>query len=387
MLSLLLALVLVAQDETRPQDLDTGFHYNLSHRHHLEVDSVTSAYGGLTDVLHLAMDDEMRENRFCKLAKYGFSAWLDTIVMNTAHEYGHISALSRVGFNVRTTLLVDEEKFGATNPASVTWGAILGRTSLALNEEDWAKVHEKLGFGKKYNDYYTLVLAGGLNQEQLFVNRNVDRYLNNELSRLDSWVIFWGNLSTIRYGADGDKFYYIQQVGHTSQNAVDNYSLVRLLSGSNLRGFLAFLEGAAGVHGGFIKPLGFELNQSGSNVIFCPEFQSYLTLKGPSVKAELPARLCGVLFMPSVEAAHGAEGGLRVVAPITSFLKVESEIYHNSDGNWFGGSAELRPWQWLGIYAGYNYAHGHTLHHDVYGATMDNTERSVIAGLNAHFVF
>lgn len=384
MLGLILSLMLAAaQDDglPRPQNLDTGFYYNITHRHHLEMESVTSAYGGLTDLLHVAMDDTVDDNRFCKIAKYGFSAWLDTIAMSTAHEYGHVSALSRAGFNVRTMLYVDGEKFGATNPAAVAWGSIIGRPSLLPNEDDWLKAQDKLG--GKFDDWYTLVMAGGLNQEQIFVSRQVDRYLEGELSRLDSWIILWGNWSTITYGSDGDMYEFVRSA-HTTQNAVKNYSLVRFLSGSSLKAMVSVLEGAAGVRSGYVKPMSL----GNENVtVFWPEFQSFLTLSGPSVKSILTVKLCGILLMPSVEAAHGAEGGLRLVAPVTSFLRLNASIYHHSDGNWFDGSAEIRPWQWFGLFAGYEYGHGHTFHRDVYGATMDNTEHSVLAGANVHFTF
>lgn len=375
---------LLAQDPTRPQDLDTGFYYNTSHRYHLEQESITAAYGGLLDGLHVAISDNMRDDPLgVRLLKYTISGWADTIIETTAHEYGHVSALSRVGFRVDTDTYMRNTNTGETNPARVLWAALRSRPAIVAQQDDWDRAFYTLS-PEKFRQYNALIAAGGLNQEQLIANRYIERYLEGELSRLDSFVILWGNTSTMRYPVGGDIDLFVQNVGSTSINTVKNYSFLRLFSGSSLKSIMATLEGVSGVPGGFVKPMKLQCEDVS---IYWPEIQSYLTLKGPSVKTILPVKVGDVLFLPSVEAAHGAEAGLKILLPMTPFLSLKPEAYHSATGNWFEASVEIRPIRWFGLYAGYAYGHGQTLHGDVFGATLDNTERSLLVGANLHFDF
>lgn len=376
---------LLAQDTTRPQDLETGFYYNASHGYHLEQESVTAAYGGLLDGLHVAISDNMLDDPAgVRLLKYMVSGWGDSIIETAAHEYGHISSLSRVGFTVDTDTYMRDSKYGETNPARVLLAAVRSRPATVPKQDDWDRILSTLS-PEKFRAYNALVAAGGLNQEQLMANRYVERYLEGELSRLDSFVILWANTSTGRYPLGGDLDLFVENVGSTSINTIKNYAFLRIFSGSSLMSILGTFEGISGVSGGYIKPLRLKIGDDVS--LFWPEIQSYLTLTGPSIKTIMPVKIGSMLFLPSVEASHGAEGGLKAQLPIASFLSLKPEVYHSATGNWFEASAEIRPLQWLGLYAGYAYGHGQTMHEDVFGATMNNTERSILVGANVHFVF
>lgn len=384
-MNILLLVLLFTQSQ--PQEVDTGFHYDATHRTHLTRDSVTMSFGGVIDLIHLAMSDEVDDPRIVKFLKYSFSAWTDTVLENAVHEYGHISSLSMVGFDMRPTLYVDEEKFGSFNPASLIVGSMIGRPSLVIPVENWDKAAAELG--SKYNTYLVSVMAGGLNQEQLQASRFTERYLSGNLSHLDCFSVIWANSSTFRYPlTDGDLTNYIsalRQTGsNTSTGAIKNYSLLRFASGSSLKAFYSMLTGLSGAEHGFVKPISTSF---GDTIIYWPEFQSYLTLDGPSVKTTVPIKFDDMFVLPSVEAAHGAEVGIRITKPLLSFLVTSAAIYHQNEGTWMDGSLTVKPWKWLGLFAGYEYGHGHTLHRDVFGATLDNTEHSVITGVDLIWKF
>ena len=320
---LLLALLLT---QSQPQEVETGFHYNATHRTHLTRDSVVMSFGGVMDTIHLAMSDEVDDPRIVKFLKYSFSAWTDTVLETATHEYGHMSSLSMIGFDMRPTIYVDEEKFGSFNPARLVAGAVIGRPSLVISDANWLRAQAELG--PKYNTYLVSVMAGGINQEQLIASRFTERYLSGTLSHLDCFSIIWANSSTFRYpSTDGDLsgyISYLHQAGsNTSVGAIKNYSLLRFASGSSLKAFYSMLTGLSGAEHGFVKPISTSL---GDTTIFWPEFQSYLTLSGPSVKTTIPIKIGDIMVLPSVEVAHGAEAGLRITKPLLSFLEASAAI-------------------------------------------------------------
>ena len=376
----------------RPQIVDSSFRYRTENPNYYQH-NITASTGTLMDLVHLAMYDDTSNPSFTvRLLKYGFSAWMDVNLSTVAHEYGHISGFSRAGIDMRPSLYIDGEYEGTAAPHKIFFGVIVGHPSVTVPLDDWHEIVASFGTDTKALALYSAsVVAGGLNQQQLLATRYAERYLDGNLSHLDSWSIIGNNLSTILYSnstAHNDLYGYTDYLDaagvRTSVGSIRGYSAFRLLSGSSIGAFIGMRNGIWFNTLGFVKPIHFNV---GDATVYLPEFESFLCQTGPSVKMRLPIKLYGVSLAPSIEVSHGAEFGLKATVPIITPLTISGAVYAQSTGYWAEGYINLRLIKELSLVLGYEHSGGYTFHKDVFGATTDNSEHSTVVGVDLNFKF
>ena len=385
MISLILATLLVLQDETnRPQSVESSYIHRVENPHY-NVRNITSLSSTAMDLVHMAMQDETDDSTWLKILKYGFSAWVDTNIGVVAHEYGHISAFSKLGVNMQYKLYIDDAEWGTVGPHKILLANIIGRPAVSVSEKSWDKVIASSMSDRELALYVASIDASGLNQEQLLVTHYAERYLAGNLSYLDSWAIIWGNFTTFLYPTgltNSDVDNYIEGLNeadvHTSIGSVKNLSLIRFLSGSSLSAFSGLYKGIGTRTSGFIKPIHLHI---GDIDLYLPEFESFLCQTGPTVKTRLPIKAYNISLAPSIEVSHGAEFGLKLLAPIGP-LEIGAAIYAQSNGYWVEGHVNIKLIREFAIMCGYERGSGYTFHRNIYGASLGRMEHSAIVGVD-----
>ncbi len=390
----------------RPQQGDLSYRYIPSYPWHYDRDNIASLTGGAMDLVHLAMQDQERDPMLLRIAKYGVSGWLDAIFSTIGHEYGHVSSISKAGRvdPVMAALGDPASRFTSADPATMFLNDV-GRDSrlvVSVTDADWQQIEQAFaGKPEEFTRYRAAMEAGGLNQEQALALRFSDRYLAGRLSRLDTWSLLWENLATIRYPVrtpESDLDDYVarlREVGtRTSTTLIKEISAVRFLSGSAVAAMYGLYEGVLTPRGGFVPVMAIEA-APGVRVAW-PEFESFLTETGPTLKGGVPVLFPGFTLVPSLEERIGAgsnrtELGFRASVPILPFLSVRSSVFSNgAQGRWMEGQLELRPVPWAAIVAGYFYGHGYSFHRDIFGSgndLLEATERSPLVGFSVNYSF
>jgi hypothetical protein len=180
----------------------------------------------------------------------------------------------------------------------------------------------------------------------------------------------------------------------TSIGAVKALSLVRLFSGTAVSAGIGFYRAMSeDAFDGFAPRV---IARGKEWTVLWPEFESFMTRRGPSVRASLPVRAAGWLVMPGLEAAFADEGveweaGVEASRPAAPWLDVRAGLFAGTEGGvWGEVGVALKPDPSLSILLSWHAANGYTFRRDVHGETFDfdeNFEQGLQMGLSALFRF
>ncbi len=369
--------------------------------------TVTDLAVGTMDLTHLGLQDNGGDAWTVRTVKWGLSIWFGVATTHVVHEYGHISSLSRAGFN---TALMGEvgEPSSDREDATLTrlfaqglWPTV-GR-ALSLSEDDWGELQTRFeGRPQDFNRFWLAVESAGLNQEQILATRYATRLHEDRLSYLDTPSYIWASLGTILYSAtvvESDIADYVTLLRNegreVSASRIKALSGLRLIGGAGVASLRGSFSGALGNGGGYVEPLAVDVADDVR--VFWPELESYLTSSGPTLKAALPIRPGGLTILPSYERSFATggvdhEAGLRTRSPfLDGLLWLEGAIYYSDQGGvWRSAEAELRPIAWLALLIGIEEGRGYTFRRDVFGSRetfTDGSEQSLLLGLRVTLAF
>jgi len=391
----------------RPQAVEPSARYNVSRPDYIDRRTVTDLAVGAMDLAHLALRDDGSDPWGARSVKWILSAWFGVACTHVVHEYGHMSGLSRCGCD---SAVIGEvggplgEREDATVERLFVHGLWPTRArALSLTEDDWADLQRRFeGRPREFNRFWLTVEAGGLNQEQAFASRYATRLHEDRLSYLDTPTYLWAAAGTFFYPSDSEESDiadYIDRLDtegrEVSASRLKALTAFRFLGGTGLASLRGTAVGFFGRAGGFVEPLSTE--PIDGLLVFWPEFESYLTLSGPTLKTDLPVRVGEWMLLPSYERsfAEGGvdhEGGLRARAPFfNGILVLEGGAYvSDRGGTWRSGEAELRPLAWFSFIVGVDAGRGYTFRRDVFGSReeyLDGSEHSLLVGLKVTLAF
>jgi hypothetical protein len=393
--------------EPRPQAVEPSARYNVSQPKYIDRRSVSDLAVGAMDLAHLSLRDDGNDVWAARGIKWIVSAWFGAACTHVVHEYGHMSSLSRCGCDSAVVGKVGgplDEREDATVERLFVQGLWPTESqALSLDEGDWADLQRRFeGRPREFNRFWLMVEAGGLNQEQVLASRYAERLRERRLSYLDTPGYLWAAAGTFFYPSgseESDIDDYVDRLKTegrgVSASRLKVISGVRFLGGTGLASLRGAAAGVFGRGGGFIEPLSAE--PIGGLRFFWPEFESYLTLSGPTIRTEMPVGVGEWVVLPSYERsfAEGGvdhEGGLRTRAPFfDGILVLEGGVYRSDRGGvWRSGEAELRPLGWLSLLLGVEAGRGYTFRRDIFGAReefLDGAEHSLLLGLRVTLAF
>jgi hypothetical protein len=367
-----------------------GYQVNLSNPVHLDRENIADLAIAPMDLLHLGLQDSADDPFYFRIPKWGAAAVVDMAIFFTAHEYGHLSSISKSGyrsavFGGKNTYIADQK---GTNPFDLFVEGLKGGggTAISVTNGDWQAIGALFaGQPDKLNSFLIAMKGGGLNQEGVILDRYADRLWEGKMSSLDTIPVGIGALSTLTYPSHvemsdiADYSSLLKAEGHdVSPSRIKVLSAVTLLSGSTLA---AFRGAAVGFLGGSQEPVHpFEIAPAPHVRIEAPDLENTLSETGPTLKASVRARLGALELRPSYErlfvgGKSMAEVGLSGRVPVTPFLHLDGAGFRNTDGGWWQEvGVDVRPWSWLTLGVGYSWAWAYTFHRDLYGSNNDLLE-------------
>jgi hypothetical protein len=391
---------LCAQDLDRPQLVDLEYRYVTGYRHHYDRHALASVTMGISDLLHAGLQDSGDDVALLRILKYGVAAYLDAVLDVVNHEYGHASSYSMIG-NIHPTML--RHKMYDPMPADpfslVIRAMGINQISVGISSDDSLRIQALYaGNPAALAGYEAAAAAGGINQDQVLATRYADRYLNGRLSSLDCLPLIWETFSSLRTGirGSGDLENYaaaLRNIGvDSSPSLVMGLSMVRLLSGSVIQAAAGLLGGAfSSSREGYVALLDADLGAEWR--VAWPEFESYLTRNGPTVKVKVPFGTVGVELSPSLERSFGRgelEGGL-VVSLYKGFFRINAAAFvSGTGGNWIETAMSFSLFPWLSIYVGFQHGSGYTFRREIFGANDDGlhgSEASPFFGIELRHTF
>lgn len=382
--------------EKRPE-MKVRIWHNFSHDEVLDRDEITGWSLAVPELLHFAADKGILGNDpECQstgeriLRSFGVIAPLVVIessIAGASHEYGHFRAFSMAG--MRHYKFVNEnddsDRFSA-NPFNAFSTQLLkhwfggDNYAASISDSDWQEFQARLP--RSAERHRLLVMwdavmeAGGLNQNQYNAETMSEKMLDGKAHFLDGVTYYSNLLSTLLYpavGGNSDILDYVEDVRElgikTSVNEVKWYSQIpKLVSNSTL----SFLVGAVDfwlTGDKLVEPLKLEL---GECAIYWPEFASYLTLHGPTVKVGERIGWQDQVFTLSLERSLSDEmweAGISWKGRITDFLSCEARIIHNfgENGTWLEGGPTIRLFSWLAVGIKAYYGDGYTFNREMVG--------------------
>lgn len=391
----LMLLLACAQDIDRNQTVELQYRYVSGYRQHYDRENTFSAIMTASDLVHLALQDTGEESFPLRLLKYGVAAYVDAVADTEGHEYGHLAGYTMIG-KIHPTLFRD----GMNDPHPANPLNIFYRAASVQSMGTGPSAQDSVAINALYagnpaglSAYICTSMAGGLNQEQAMLSAYTDRYLYGGMSVLDGIPVLWEALSTLRIGISGGGD--LQSVcmrlsdlgiGCTATKAVA-ISSVRFLSGSVIASAVGLVEG--------FGELSFEVPRirlGDDWVVRWPEFESYLTQYGPTVKLQIPITSTYLDVTASLERSFGragTEGGLAMRLKYKRLL-ICADTYFSGDGYWWNAYMQLNLTLWFSFNIGYQYGDRYTFHREVYGANFDGlhrSEASPFVGVSLHHRF
>ncbi len=355
----------------------------------------------LESLLHGTLDDSVKgSGPLMKGAFFTGVLLLDRTMAKIGHEYGHIAVFNRAGY--RDFMLT----VGNQSPEPLTFREVFINSlvpqrhmSVQLEEADALDAMNRYS-GTDFEEFVALSYAGGLNQEQVHLNLYRERVLRHQFGYFDTSSYLIESLSTLAYSGreDGDLDGYVdslKRAGFTSSIwRVKIASLARFLSGSAVSAGIGFYRAMSeDVFDGFAPRV---IARGKEWTILWPEFESFMTRRGPSVRASLPVRAAGFLVIPGLETAMAEEGlefelGVEASRPAAPWLDVRAALFAGTDGgSWFETGVAVKAGPSLSLLLSWHAANGYTFRRDVYGETFDfedRFEQGFQAGLSALFKF
>lgn len=374
-------------EKSRPE-MQLRLWHNFSHTEVLDRDEIAGWSLAVPELLHFAADkgilgsDSERQGAG-ERALRSFAAIAPLIVIESSiagasHEYGHFRADSMAGMNDFEFVNEndDSDRFNA-NPFNAFSTQLLthwfGGDNYLATVGDW----DDFSRDPNYLPFRTMMEAGGLNQNQYNAELMAEKMMNGRAHFLDSVTYFSNSLMTLLYPTgveNSDIDDYIDDLDRlgvkTSVKEIKFWSqLPKFVSNSTL----SFLIGAMDywVNGDKrVEPM--RLAIGGGFQIYWPEFASYLTLFGPTVKVGERIGWEGQAFTIYFERSlseNVSEAGIGWKGRISDWLSAEAKILHNfgADGTWVEGGPVIRLFSWLSVGAKGYYGDGYTFHREIVG--------------------
>jgi hypothetical protein len=343
------------------------------------------------DLLITVVGYDASDPAWLKLLRIGAAGVAQHALDFAAHEFGHVSSFTRAGCREVVFAPDDEPPAAWESPGVLdVLRAAFERSPapVGVSESDWARIDAIFsGRPAAYAEFLVLTEAGGLNQEQVALARYGARLGEGGPAPLMFVPYVLGASATLRYPGSKDQSDladYVAQLHRLGVRAdvgtAKALSAFRFLSGSGLSLMGAVVEDVAGSGRGAWRPLALSLGETSQ--VDWPEFESYLSRYGPTLKTSFAVRLAGVELRPSYERSfaggeHTHEAGLRARADASSWLRLLGAAFvGDQGGRWVEGGIEARPLGWLVLGASYVDGSGYTVHREIFGANLPMIEAS-----------
>ncbi|MEK7654091.1 MAG: hypothetical protein AAB345_02300 [Patescibacteria group bacterium] len=326
-------------------------------------------------------------------------------MIGAAHEYGHFRGYNLAGMK--------DPVFGSSDGSDIDYivdpGSAFRQIALQsfipgefLFASQSSKEFEKFKKDpdrQRYEAFYQAFIDGdGLNQEQHIAEMVGLKMLRGRAHPLDAIPFFISSAGTIAYSVDGksdDITLYVKDLGRagikTNANQIRVTSqLPKLISNSSISFVIAWFD--YWITGDdAVEPLALELGDFRVN---WPDFYSYLTLHGPTVKGveRISWRNYAINLSYERSLANGSqEAGVMLEGNIFRWLSVSVEGVRNftTGGTWAEAEVALRPLalfgdadplRWLEFGARGYYGRGDTFRREVTGPTL-HFEEEVTSGV------
>ncbi len=357
------------------------------------------------DLLHAVIGYDSRDPVWLKTFRLAAAGSVQLAIDFTAHEFGHISSFSRAG--TRHLALGSEDQVAADWESPTLVDFLTGAferspAPVTVSASDWKALEAVFaGRPRAYAEFMVLTEAGGLNQEQVALAGRAERLGGDGLSILEAVPFLLAATSTLRYPSTAehsdlaDYLDRLQELGVRSDlTTIKVLSTFRFLSGSGLSLMGAFVSDLAGSGRGRAAPIRQELGET-SHVDW-PEFESYLSRYGPTLKTTVAVRIGSMDLWPSYERSFAGgesthEVGLRVRADLAPGLRLLGAAFAGDEGGrWIEGGVEARPLGWLVLNASYVHGSDYTVHREVFGANLpmiDSSESGLRLTLGVTWAF
>jgi len=384
-----------------PTVAEMSFQVPVLHSDIIDVTNLARVQVSIESVLHATFDDTIRgTNLPVKLVFLTGVLLFDRTIAKFGHEMGHMAVFSRAGY--RDFLLT----VGNRDPEPSTFRHLFINSvipqrhmSVGLTAADQAEVRQRFG-GTDFDEFQATTFAGGLNQEQIHLNFFRDRVLRHQFGFLDTLPYAIESLSTVLYtgskGGDLDGYRdHLEAAGVPFSTAsIKAVSMVRLLSGSAVSAAIGFHRAMTEeAYDGFAPRV---IGRTGGWTFLWPEFESFLSRRGPTVRASLPLRAGSLLIVPGLEqsiAERGTatEAGLEATRPLAPWLDARASLFAGSEhGYWAEAGAVVKPSPNVSFSLAYHVADRYTFHREIYGEPIDlihRAERGLVFGMALNFRF
>lgn len=307
---------------------------------------------------------------------------IEAPMMGASHEYGHFRADSI--FGMKNFEFIDEnddsDRFSADpfNAILAVVGNWTGhRVSAGVSDSDWENFFSySQNPPPHFDEYLVMVDAGGLNQSQYNSEVISERVLNGDAHVLESVTYFANLFGTVLYPTEiksSDVTGYVDDLyllgSKTDVDTVQYWSQLPKLFGNTSLSLLRSLVNFIETGDKKVEPLRLQL---GDFRLYWPEFASYLTLHGPTVKIAERLDWRSQAFTISLEGSLSKdmwEAGIAWKGKITNFLSGEARALCNleSGGTWVEAGPVVRLFSWLSVGCKAYYGNGYTFNRDVSG--------------------
>lgn len=355
----------------------------------------------LESLLHATLDNSVKgAGPLVKGAFFTGVLFFDRTVAKVGHEYGHVAIFNRAGYSHFFLTA------GGHDPEPLTFHEVFINSIVPVRHlaveiplDDLLDAETRFT-GRDFEEFMAATFAGGLNQEQIHLNMYRERVLRHQFGFFDTAPYLIETLSTPLYTGshDSDIGRYVDRLDNagfsTSVSAVKAISMVRLLSGSAISAGIGFYHTMTGDSFDGYAPR--VVARVGDWTVLWPEFESFMSRRGPTVRASLPLRTAGFLILPGLETSFAEgrsefEGGLEASRPVAPWLDVRGNLFVGTErGFWTEAGVALKPAPWVSVLLSYHVADRFTFRRDIYGETFDfehRAERGLQAGLSLLFKF
>jgi len=341
----------------------------------------------LESLLHGTLDDAVAgAGGFAKGAFFLGVMLLDRTVAKMGHEYGHTAVFNRAGYKDFLLTVGNQEPEPLTFHEVFINSIVPARNmSIQLTEEDAQDALTRFST-QAFEEFSALSYAGGLNQEQVHLNLFRERVLRHQFGFFDTSSYLIESVSTLAYSgaANADIDGYVESLKRagftTSIGAVKALSTARFLSGSAISAGLGFYKVMSEDKFDGFAP---RVIAGGKEwTVLWPEFESFLTRRGPTVRASLPVRALGWTVVHGLETAVASEGlefewGIEASRPAAPWLDVRGSLFAGTEGGlWAEAGVAVKPLPSVSFLGSWHVGNGYTFHRDVYGETFDFEERT-----------